>query len=244
MYYLYIDESGDPGDYRDKNEKIILRSSRYFTLGGIIVDEQVRSQFYSKYAEIIGKYFTGINLPTSFKLHYNPLRMNIPPYDKLSRQQKLELEDEVLSTIKTLNCNLLSVTIDLESHCEKYSSPAHPTAYALIVMLERFQYFLGQKDSKGLVTYERFNSTLRKKVAIEAKWLREKYGFPTPTNLDDLQKLVNNGDPTKEPMLQFADFFAYIPWIRKTSKGVWEKFIDRYHNFYGAKFVTGNVEIE
>ena len=40
--YLYIDESGIPGNPIDKNGLLKPRTPRVFCLGGIIVDEQQR----------------------------------------------------------------------------------------------------------------------------------------------------------------------------------------------------------
>ncbi|MEX0656681.1 MAG: DUF3800 domain-containing protein [Nitrosopumilaceae archaeon] len=243
MYYLYIDESGDPGDYRDENGKIILRSSRYFTLAGIIVNDEVQSQFHEQYERIKSVYFGRFTLPANFKLHFNSLRMqNKFPYDKLTEDERLSLEDDVLTTILSLDCKLLSVTLDLDYHCQKYSNPVWPTALALLYILERFQYFIDEQNSSGVSIFERFTNSMRDKVKREWKILNSYPSFPKPTKWPDLEK-VENGDPVKQPILAFADFFGYLPFIRKTSIANWEKFIPQYYRF-SERFMSGNVEVE
>lgn len=69
MYYLYIDESGDSGDYLDESNKIIEGSSKYFTLAGIIVDDTLKIDLDNKINSISDKYFSTISLPKNFKIH-------------------------------------------------------------------------------------------------------------------------------------------------------------------------------
>ena len=52
-------------------------------------------------------------------------------------------------------CTLLSVTIDLEAHFRRYRYlAAGPKAYAMLIMLERFQDFLTSKGSQGISMWE------------------------------------------------------------------------------------------
>lgn len=74
MKYLYVDESGDLGDYVSPGGYVNSKSSKYFTLGGIVVDEKTKADFETKTKNLIQKHFGGITLPSNFKLHYRPLR--------------------------------------------------------------------------------------------------------------------------------------------------------------------------
>lgn len=242
MYHLYIDESGDPGDYRDENGNVILRSSKFFTLAGIIVDDEVRKQFHCEYEKIMTTYFTDITLEPNFKLHYNSLRQVLPPFDKLSRNKILNLENDVFKTIFSLDCKLLSVTIDLDKHCNRYSEPIWPTALALLYLLERFHYFLDENQSQGIAIYERFTNTSRDKVRKEWNKLQSNANFPKPTTFPDLES-VHNGDPATEPLLAFVDFFGYLPYMKKTMEDKWKTFTSKYYNFQERQFKSGHVEI-
>lgn len=242
MYYLYVDESGDEGDYNENSGE----SSRYFTLAGIIVDEAGRYNFKVALDAILSRYFKGVQLPPNFKLHYHDLRQGIWPYSLL--QQRYAISNEIFSAIKSLDCALISVTLDLDNHCRKYSKPANPRAYTLLLLLERFQYFLEDKNTKGEALYEMYNSRLRKKVELVQKHLLDNENFPKPTALSNVSRRVKFGDPTKEPILQFADFFAYVPWIRSTTdynaENRWNEIKHKYYNFdHLLQFKRGNLEI-
>lgn len=78
--------------------------------------------------------------------------------------QLLSLANHFFEAIKTIDCKLLSVSVDLKKHCEKYSMPVNVTAYTLYLILEGFQYFLEELDEYGKVIYERFGGSLRKEL--------------------------------------------------------------------------------
>lgn len=247
MFYLYIDESGDDGDYRPSQPQRKGGSSRFFTLGGIIVDNFNRERFLDVHQRIISKWFEGIQVPGNFVLHYYELREARPPFDNFSREERFAIANEVFNAIIKIDCALLSVTIDLDKHCKRYSKPVNVRAYALLIMLERFQYFLERHGHNGEAIYEEFSSRLQKKAEIAQKWLATRPTFPTPTTRDNVAKQVKHGDPLKEPMLQFADFFAYAPYIKCASNNKKTSRLDsvhhKYFNISGAWFKRGLVEI-
>ncbi|MCA9820868.1 MAG: DUF3800 domain-containing protein [Nitrosarchaeum sp.] len=246
MYYLYIDESGDIGDYRDANDNIIPGSSKYFTLAGIIVNDETRIAFEEELDKLLTETFDGIELPECFKLHYQELRQRYPPYDQIDDVFRWNISDSIFKWIENAECWLLSVTIDLDKHC-KYTKPADPRAYSLLLILERFQYFLQEKADTGIAIYEKFNAKMRKKAEAEQKWLQKIPKFPVPTNLNLLKEKVRNGDPVKEPMLQIADFFAYAPWIKQMSNGQatdrFYQILPKYYNLGERRFLSGIVEL-
>ena len=245
MHNLYVDESGDEGNYLDGNEKPIIGSSRYFILAGIIVDEDIVSCFEEEYDCILYNRFRGKPLPENFKLHYYPLRNNKPPYDRLSAEDRQGLENDVFDVINRLDCTLISVIMDLNVHCRKYDEPISPRAYALLLLRERFQYFLEEHDSHGVVIYERFNAKMKRRTEQMIRQLRT-YNFTTPTSLSRIDSRIQNGDPTQQPILNLADFFAYLPYTYKTSgrhSQYYELIMNKYFNLNGDRFHTGKVEL-
>ena len=244
-YHLYVDESGDEGDYLDGNENPIRGSSRYFILAGIIVDDGTVPLFEQECDTMLNNYFHGQSLPANFKLHYYPLRNNKPPYDSLSVADKQGLEKDVFDIINRLDCALVSVTIDLDAHCRKYTKSISPKAYALYLMKERFQYFLEDHDSRGNVIVERFNAKMRKRSEQVIRRLLRTPDFPIPTSFSRIDPHTLNGDPTQQPILNLADFFAYLPYIDKTgSQSPYYKLImHKYFNLHGSRFHTGKVEL-
>lgn len=243
MYYLYLDESGDPGQYRDGNGKIILRSSRFYTLAGILVNEDVKNQFENEYKKIMTVYFSRFpNLPSNFKLHFNSLRMQKKfPYDSLTEKERLNLENDVLSTILNLDCKVMSITLDLDFHYRQYTNPIWPVALALLYSLQRFEDFKKQSNVEGFVVFEKFTNSMRDKVSKEWKRLQDIPKFPKPEPWPDLN-LVHNGDPCKEHILAYADFFGFIPYFRKKAIADWNTFTHKYPNFYERNFISWNAE--
>lgn len=161
-YFFFFKEAGD---YRDKNKKIIKGSSKFFTLAGIILSDDEKNRLDGAIRLTIDTYFDQILLSKKFKLHYHPLRNKCYPYDKLSDKRRKQLADDVFNTINESECFLLSVTINLEYHCDRHKEKASdPRAYSMLAMLVRFQDFLEEKDEKGIAIYENFNHKLRRKV--------------------------------------------------------------------------------
>ena len=207
MHYLYIDESG-VSTFKNMKQPV-------FCLGGILVDEQQKAFFESEYDKLMDTYFKIISLPEGSKLHYSSLRMRVCPYNHMTEQTRLELEKEVFEIIKNSKAKLFSFTIDLVGHYTNYNKPIDPLAYGLICMLERLSYCKQDEDIKEVrIIYERFNRTQRMQIATTYKYL-EHTGFHTSLDLNKLPGDIESGDPTKEPLLQFTDFWTYLPYIRE-----------------------------
>jgi len=247
LYHLYIDESGDLGDYLDESYRVIRGSSGFFTLAGIIVSDDEKERLDGAIRLAIDRYFSSIPLPERFKLHYHPLRNKRDPYDKLSDTQRKTLADDVFDMIRRSDCALLSVTIDLKRHRKKYLIPADPQSYAMLIMLERFQDFLEENGGVGEAVYERFNKRARKRAERTMTGLREVLRFRHYRELSNISGHIRNGDPKTQPILQLADFFAYATRIRSTtdkkSEERWQSIKGKYFRLDHGWYKAGNVEI-
>jgi len=240
---LYIDESGDPANPIDENGNLKLRSSTVFTLGGLIVSDSQKKFLEEQHKTLIEKYFKDIPLPSNFKLHSNPLRMNLFPYNQLDRKEVLNLEHEIFTHIKKSGASLISFSIDLVGHYQYYVKHAvNPLAFGLIVLIERLLYFMrANKIKSANVVYERFTESLRDMVHKEQNYLRNT-NFKTNIDLKKLFTFVDSGDPTKEIVLQYADFWAYIPFNKLRSEIRMEGFSNIFN--YNTEIKRGNVEIK
>ena len=235
MYYLFLDESGDEGDF-DNNKPNKGGSSEFFTVGGIIIKDENRNKFRNVYDLILSRFFNNIELPNNFKLHYTELREGREyPYNLISKDQRFEISNTIFNAINTIDCNLLSVTIDLDRHCTKYNNPVSPLAWTLYLIMERFQYFLEDTNEKGEIIFERYNSRLRRKVNQIHLEFNQNPNFPKFTDLINITSPIIDGDPTIETPLTFADFFAYIPYIKCSSHGQkmdrWNEIKFKYYNY-------------
>lgn len=215
-----MDESGDPGYRIDEIGNVIEGSSKYFTLAGIIVDDAEKDRLDGCIREIISKYFRPDQLDPGFKLHYNPLiQGKSPPYDQLTKMDRIRLADDVFATIRESNCSLLSVTIGLEHYRKKSPRSMDPKAHSMLTMLEMFQKFLATKSSGGFAVDERFNKRERKKMEYVMRNLTgRRYHRP---ELGNVRGSIRDGDPAKAPILQLADFFAYA--TQKMHDTGWQK---------------------
>ena len=245
MYYLYIDESGDPGGCLNSNNNVNDSSFKFLTLGGIIVNEETKKDFEIKTRDLIQKHFGNITLRENFKLHYHPLRQKKFPYDQIDDKDRWSISDSIFSWIKESDCNLLSVTINLKEHYKKYDHPINPVAYTLLVMLERFQYFLEENNDTGIAIYERYNAKMRKKTEMELKWINTKPNFKLFSTFNNIKGNVRNGDPKTEPILQMSDFFTYLPWLYfRTNREVKDRLDileDKFYNLHGNWKTRGFV---
>ena len=122
LCYLYIDECGDEG--HPTNMSSVNSDQNWFTTGGIIVKEENVQKFDQAHTSIIKKHFTdgGITLPPNFRLHYHELRQRKNPYNQMSGLDRRNLADDVFSAINSIDCSLVSCTIN--KSCLLYTSPS------------------------------------------------------------------------------------------------------------------------
>ena len=246
-YNLYIDESGGIGMYKDKKWQITNDRDKFFTLAGIIVNKDEQKSMEGKTNWVIDHYLNGKPLGKNFKLHYYDLMHKRSPYNQLSSYERRRLTDDVFKIIERWGCTLLSVTIDLEIHYGHYPHPFNPQAYAMILMQERFQSFLEEKNGVGKVIYERFNKKMRKKMERLMVKHKDTLRVVHYKELSNIKGHIENGDPATQAILQLADFFAYVVQIKSISKlkkrDRWESLKHKYFNLDGGGYKAGNVEI-
>ena len=230
-YYLYIDESGTATNPIDDNNQLKYRTPRVFCLGGIIVNEKEKQYFESEHKRLLNDYFKDLKLASNFKLHYNELRMMNYPYSSIGPKRSQQLVDEFFEIIKKSDAKLLSCTIDLIGHYKKYTTPVNPLVLGLIRLVERFFDYTKEKNVKNTsIIYERFNKAIRECVYRDYK-THEQTNFKTRLNFKEIIHDIHDGDPTKEPVLQFTDFWTYLPFIKEKTFLDVQDFVKQYYNF-------------
>lgn len=248
MYYLYLDESGG-----SKDTQVIKDECRFFTLGGIIVNDNSKELFNERYDLIIKEHFPS-ELPKDFKFHYEELRNtrsrknnDDSVYKKFDSPEIYRISSKVFDAIKEIDCWLLSVTIDLQKHYTKYNDPITPISYSLYLILERFQYFIQEFNIlECRVIYERYNDALKQQVTQTHRKLHENVNFPKFADISNFK--ICYGDPVTEYMLSFADFFAFLPWIKNNSNCTkMDRYLEIQHRYYNLDHIEyrkrGNVEV-
>ena len=71
---------------------------------------------------------------------------------------------------------------------------------------------------------------MRKKAEMDIKRLRNLTKFKFYSELDSIDAPIKYGDPARDPILQMADFFVYLPWLWSTTEG---KAQDRFSQITG-----------
>ena len=99
MYRFYMDESGIDTLPNDVHK--IGFMDKWFTAGGIIVNDASIKYFKDAHDSIMQRYFfnNNIKIPITFKLHYSDLRQKRDPYSKLTDDERHSLTDEIFETI-------------------------------------------------------------------------------------------------------------------------------------------------
>lgn len=242
MHHLYLDESGDDGDYLDSHGRIIPGSSKYLVVGGILIEDIKINDFDQELNRLLDKYFrnNGITLSGDFKLHCTALKKGVrPPYNQLTTTQRQDLTHEIFNAIITMDCSLIAASLDLENHCNKYTDRINAKAYMLFLCLEQLEKIKNRTGISSEVTYEEFNQ-IRKKIKSEVNKLLSFSTFPNPQNLRNVERFVKSGKQKQYSGLQFADFIANAVWFHKTQP---TQTNDRFHTLYQKFFcsINGNT---
>jgi len=247
LYNFYIDESGAEGLTAEHKQQNL--DSDWFTAGGIIVNDEDIMKFEHVHDTIMENCFIskGLQLPPDFKLHYHELRQNVYPYNQLENQERWGIANTIFDSINSIDCKLISTTINKSIHEDKYDWSVNVRAYTLLICLERFQFFLEDYAGEGKAIYERFSNNLRRKMTKELQLLQSIPTFPYFTNMEKIKGKVRNGDPVEERILQFSDFFVYAPHIKLVTSHKadrrWQQIKNRYYELYGSWKKCGYVVI-
>ena len=202
-----------------------------------MIDEKDTKLCREEYRKIIHRNFSRDDVKLfeshDVALHYRSLRKNESGvYRNMHKKQRGEIADQVFDAVNRMPCRIISCTIDLLNH-GRYPNPIPPRYYSLVLLLERFQYFLENVDSTGIVVYESFSSRIQRKMQRGYRIFGEVYNLPDPSGLDRIYSNIRFVKKQQEPLLQFADFVADAIWIKSESLG---KKTARYdsikHNYY------------
>ena len=224
MYRMYVDESGVDSLYDPQSD--------WFTTGGLITHYNNIQLFERAHDNIMAKFFP--NVPSrAFKLHYSRLLNGRGPYERMLREERLQLADSMFSTIVNMPCHFVSVSINKNRHYQKYQRPVKAQAYTLLICMERFELFLREHDGEGDMVYERYTRQQGRDLHYTRKNL-SRYDVLSPDGQKRIREPIISGDPLKYRALQFADFAVYAPQKRLTTRGRkgrrWSEIRPKYYN--------------
>jgi len=196
VYILYLDASGDPGQYRGKNTK-------YFVLGGIACKPEVSFECSKKLNTLLEKYFPDPTIRPK-KVHSHSLRTNRYPWNQIDGQK---FADELFNLITSSDITIFSMIIDKEAHWKQYVSPIEPYNLTLEMMMGRYEWFLERNKDIGIVVSDRENSALMDSLIILFERFKEK-----GTEFKKLKAIIDTiffAPSYTCPVLQTVDFCSY-----------------------------------
>jgi hypothetical protein len=150
-YRIYIDEVGNPDLGSSGNP-----NHRFLSLTGVILElGYVVEVVYPQMEELKKKFFKSHpDEPLIF--HRKEMINGITPFESLKNENvRSNFDKDLLHHLSEWNYTVISVCLDKKRHRDTYTEWCyHPYHYCLEVLLERFVFFLNQKNSKGDVMAE------------------------------------------------------------------------------------------
>lgn len=247
MYFLYLDESGDPGWPSPYGRSL----TTWFVLAGLALEDQQWKSINEEYTKIVRKHFGPAY--SSLDLKYSALTTNhpVPPYDGMSGLQKLQLADEIFNLIISAKPVLFAIAINKLEHKRKYGRAAHwPKLLAFRFMTPRFHKFLDRIDSYGIFVMDEEERKSDKKLKALVGQARE-IGvvlqtpfdpFRTNTHLKRIVESVLFVPSEDSPGIPLTDFCGHSIWIH-FERGLDKRFNQIKHLFDGDKGVTYGLKI-
>ena len=143
MYFLYVDESGKSGLHDPVQP--------FHVLGGLIVEE---SKWLAMESDLNARIDVIVPPPRphDWELHMTEMVNGKGYFKSLRRQDRTALGEAVLDVIDAHNPTFIFTIIDKQRHVAKYGANAIPPEdYTYMLMIERFNYFLGRQGEIGLI---------------------------------------------------------------------------------------------
>lgn len=146
MYIVFLDESGQPGGFNKEHNKLGVNTSKYFTLGGFMIDADNILDIESKLKEIKKKYTLNSNHEIKWHTTYSKIGLDFEQY----KNMKLE----IIRMISQYKNSVIGIVVDKES-CYKnkdYIDNSNDLyAVALHLLMERYSMETMKKSNKGII---------------------------------------------------------------------------------------------
>lgn len=244
MILLYLDESGDPGWPKPFGKSPFT----WFVLAGMSLEDNQWKDVNEEYIKIIKKHF-GSSFG-NFDMKYSALTAGVPPYDKLSGIQRLNLADDIFNLILDTEPVLFAIVINKLAHKRYYGRKAHwPKQLALRFIAPRFHKYLERIKEYGIFVMDEEERKSDKHLKEMIQRARERGiilqsfldPFRTNTRLPWLIESILFVPSEDSPRIPLADFCSHSVWL-KYERGYHKRFDQIKHlfdndsgNVYGLK---------
>lgn len=139
MYYLYVDESGDPG--------IVNSPTRYYVLAGLVVHELIWKEWLERLIAMRRQMKNRYGLKMREEIHAAPFIQKPGDLARIPKHHRLLILREVLDTLAAwTDISVYAVIIDKQ----KYATTGHDIfEWAWRLFLQRFDNTLGYRNFSG-----------------------------------------------------------------------------------------------
>lgn len=208
MKILFLDESGDHSLTK------IDASFPIFVLAGCIFDEaEYQQNGKSKIDAFKIRYFN----KTDIILHSREIRKCEPPFNiLLNKNTKQSFYIDIDNLMSGLSYTILASAILKERIKNQYSDPANPYRLSLEFIMERFLYFLEEKNDVGYISVEsrdpKSNTDLLASftdIINNGSWVSDDIHIKAERFQQKIQKMIFITKQQNENGHQIADLVAY-----------------------------------
>jgi hypothetical protein len=254
-FRMYVDEVGNPDLGSSENPL-----HRFLSLTGVIVDlDYVRRILHPEMEQLKTTYFHS-HPDDPIILHRKELLNAKPPFEILrDPETRSRFDKELLTSLNDWKYTVISVCLDKKTHKDTYRVWRHdPYHYCLALLLERFSFFLEQKDGKGDVMAESRGGKedMRLKKSFSRLWnegtqymdperfhriftSKQLKVKPKANNISGLQLADLIAHPSRNEILKENDLLdrPLAPFGSKVIKILQGKYYQHGGRIFGKKFI-------
>lgn len=147
MYIVFIDESGQPGGWDNEKNILTTDTSKFFTLGGFMIDANNILEIETKFKDIKIKYGLKESIEVKWSCSYSKLGLNFEQY----RNMKLE----IIKMISNYKNSVIGIVMDKENCYKNRTDIKNHNdlyAFALNLLMERVCMEISDRDGRNSMT--------------------------------------------------------------------------------------------
>ena len=215
---LYLDESGGKALPQPWGHN----PDRHYVLAGIVPTTDQDIQIHEEVPRLLRTYCPGAHAwEPSYELHYGSIINGRPPFDSLTRDQRLSLSNDVFDLIMRLRPTLIGTVVDKDLLARRYHDPMAVNEYALNSIIDRFNRHLSETSRVGTAVMDSVGTeadgSLQRLVHVSravGAQIGEVLPGRTPSRLERVLNGVLFAPSYGSPGVQLADFVAYATFSK------------------------------
>lgn len=230
MYILYVDESGDSGNYIEGKSK----NSPHYILSAVILSQDDWMNVLEKLKKLRGEINENYGLSPRVEIHASELiRINkIEEYKKIPKRKRLEILEFYSSHIPDIFHNSKILNICLDKTNQKSKQDIQELAWSRLI--QRFDTYLSKTvNDKGIIISDTMNqeslirSTIRKMRIYNP--VPSHYGSYYANPIKNVIEDAFNRDSKHSYFIQTVDVIAQILYRKEYPKTSLKKYnVDKY----------------